>query len=63
MFAPEDGLDVRGSGMTVIDWLVLGVVLLGMVDGGRNPDDPLADQGVVLCTCRKAGVGRVVTDG
>jgi hypothetical protein len=41
-----------------MDWLVLGPLLLGMAEGGRKPNDPLADQGVVLWAFRKAGVAK-----
>ena len=63
MLTPEGGLEMRGSGTTVMDWLVAGPLLLEMADGGRKPGDPLADQGVVLWGCRKAGAARVVADG
>jgi hypothetical protein len=53
---PDPGLDARGSGTTVMDWFVLGPLLLGKAEGGRKPDEALADQGVVRWVCRKAGV-------
>lgn len=55
-FVPGPGLDVRGSGTTVMEWLVLGPLLIGIAGGGREPEDALADQGVILWGCRKAGV-------
>jgi hypothetical protein len=50
MVIPDPGCDIRGSEMTVIDWLAP-----GPPEAGWKPDE-LADQGVVLWGCRKAGV-------
>jgi hypothetical protein len=47
-FIADPGLDDgRGSGTTVMDWLVLEPPL-GTAGGGRKPEDALADQGVVI---------------
>lgn len=44
---PDPGLEPLGSGITVIDWFVVGIVA-----GGRNPLAELEDQGVFRWPCR-----------
>lgn len=51
MEVPEDGLEALGSGITVMDWLVVGIAA-----GGRNPLAELDDHGVFRCPWRWAGV-------
>jgi hypothetical protein len=48
---PDPGFELLGSGITVIDWLVVGIA-----DGGRNPAAELEDQGVFRWPVRWAGV-------